>query len=306
VKSILKNSQKKYFSTKKAEYQKKSLIDIGAYGKVFKVKKIKDKKIYACKKIQNIYRFNFFSSSLLTEINFLLSIIHPNIIFIKEAVVDLSFSNIFIITEYCEYDLKSILESRVKFSSLQIKFILRQILLGTNILHENHIIHRDFKTSNILLNNKGLIKICDFGLARSHLGKKIFLTQDVVTLWYRAPEVLIGLKDYTDAIDMWSIGCIFAELVLNEVLLPGNSELDQLGRIFNLLGTPNSNIWKNFDFLCNLHKVNFPSQPFNNLSKRFRNLLTYYGIDLLNRFLTYDPSKRISAKGALKHLYFYN
>ena len=156
------------------------------------------------------------------------------------------------------------------------------------------------------MNEKGIIKICDFGLARSNINKKKCLTQGVVTLWYRAPEILIGSNYYTNAIDIWSIGCVFAELVLNEVLLPGNSELDQLGRIFNLLGTPTSDIWKNFETLCCLHKINFPIQPFNNLSKRFKHILNHFGLDLLNRFFTYDPLKRISAKGALRHPYFFN
>nr|UXY87877.1 cyclin-dependent kinase-like 2 [Cryptomonas curvata] len=301
---FFKNENKNFFFKNSSFYQKIGLIDIGTYGKVFKVKKIKNKKIYACKEIQKVYNSNFFCSSLIKEINFLFSIIHPNIIFIKEAIFNIFYSKIFIISEYCEYDLKSLLESQVKFSSCQIKFILRQLLLGTNILHENKIVHRDIKTSNILLTNKGIIKICDFGLVRSFTKEDSVLTQGVVTLWYRAPEVLIGLKNYTTAIDIWAVGCVFAELVLNEVLLPGRSELDQLNRIFSLLGTPNLCLWENFDHLCKLNKINFPVQSFNNLSKRFRNQLNIFGIDLLNRFFTYDPLKRITAKAALKHPYF--
>ena len=303
---FFKNTNKSLFFDKILFYQKISLIDVGSYGKVFKVKKIKNKKIYACKEIQTVYRSDFFCSCLIKEINFLLSIIHPNIIFIKEAIFDFSFYKIFIVTEYCDYDLKSMLESQVKFSSFQIKFILRQLLMGIKILHENKVIHRDIKTSNILLTEKGIIKICDFGLSRSFTKEDSILTQGVVTLWYRAPEVLIGLKNYTTAIDIWAIGCVFAELILNEVLFPGKSELDQLSRIFNFLGTPTLNLWNNFDLLCNLNKVNFPTQSFNNLGKKFKNRLTNFGIDLLNRFFTYDPLKRISANAALRHPYFNN
>ncbi len=306
LKSLFDNINKKIVLNDLFLYERAGFIDIGTYGKVFKIKKIKNKKTYACKEIQMICRSNFFCISLLKEINFLIAINHPNIIFIKEAIFDVSFEKIFIITEYCEYDLKTILESRVKFSPLQIKFIVKQILLGISILHENKIIHRDIKTSNILLNDKGIIKICDFGLSRSFDIKEKIMTQGVVTLWYRAPEVLVGLKSYTNAIDIWSIGCVFAELVLNEVLIQGKSELDQLGKIFNLLGTPNLDLWKNFSSLCEIQNIKFPIQPFNYLNKKLKHRLNRLGMDLLNRFFSYDPLKRISAKGALKHSYFFS
>nr|UXY88377.1 ER-derived vesicles protein ERV14 [Cryptomonas curvata] len=306
LKLLFNNKNKKIVLNGLFLYQREGFIDIGTYGKVFKIKKIKNKKTYACKEIQIICRSNFFCISLLKEINFLLAVNHPNIIFIKEAIFDVSFDKIFIVTEYCEYDLKTILESRVIFSPFQIKFIVRQILLGVSILHENKIIHRDIKTSNILLNDKGIIKICDFGLSRSFEIKKKIMTQGVVTLWYRAPEVLVGLKSYTTAIDIWSIGCVFAELVLNDVLIQGKSELDQLCKIFNLLGTPNLDLWKNFSFLCEVQNIKFPIQPFNNLNKKLKHRLSHLGIDLLNRLFSYDPLKRISAKGALKHSYFFS
>jgi cell division cycle 2-like protein len=210
LKLLFNNMNKKIVLNGLFLYEREGFIDIGTYGKVFKIKKIKNKKIYACKEIQMIYRSNFFCISLLKEINFLIAVNNPNIIFIKEAIFDVSFDKIFIITEYCEYDLKTILESRVKFSPLQIKFIVRQILLGVSILHENKIIHRDIKTSNILLNDKGIIKICDFGLSRSFEIKEKIMTQGVVTLWYRAPEVLVGLKSYTTAID-WEKFSTFSE-----------------------------------------------------------------------------------------------
>ena len=99
------------------------------------------------------------------------------------------------------------------------------------LMHDNWYIHRDLKTSNLLLNNRGEIKVADFGLARKYGSPMGNMTQMVVTLWYRAPELLLGSKDYTTAIDMWSVGCIFAELLLNEALLPGRSEIDQLDRV---------------------------------------------------------------------------
>nr|UXY87382.1 cyclin-dependent kinase-like 2 [Cryptomonas sp.] len=284
-------------------YQKTGLIDMGTYGKVFRAKKIKNKKIYACKEIQTIYQSNYFCISSLREISILLSINHPNIIFTKEAIFNLDFERIFIVTEYCEYDLKTILDSRIRFSQIQIKYIIRQLLSGIKILHENQIIHRDIKTSNILLNNKGIVKICDFGLARSMDLKQLYMTQGVVTLWYRAPEILMGLKNYSTPVDIWSVGCVFAELILGEVLLQGESELDQLRRIFNLLGTPTADIWINFHLLRAARTIRFPIQPFNLLAKKLKRRTCCLGLDLLNRLLTYDPLKRISAKKALLHPY---
>jgi len=285
-------------------YKKLSLIDAGTYGKVFRARRMNTSNIYACKKIQIEYRSNDNSTASLREINILLSLNHPNIIFAKETRFGKSINNTFIIMEYCEYDLKSILNSKIKFSIPQIKFILKQLLRGVKILHENWIIHRDLKTSNILLNDRGIIKICDFGLARLHNFQRVPLTQGVVTLWYRAPEILLGQNFYKTGVDIWSIGCIFGELILNEVLFPGKTELDQLSKIFSLLGTPTSAIWADLHMLPAIQKIKFPIQPFNNLAKKFYSKIDFNGIDLLQRFFTYDPNKRITLDSALHHSFF--
>mmetsp|Transcript_15426 Transcript_15426/g.39286 ORF Transcript_15426/g.39286 Transcript_15426/m.39286 type:complete len:322 (+) Transcript_15426:100-1065(+) len=287
-------------------YQRLGLIDEGTYGKVFRARKINNTRIYACKKILIEYKLNENFCPSLREINLLLSSNHPNIIFAKETRFSHSINNIFIIMEYCEYDLKSILNSNVNFSMPQIKFIMKQLIRGLKILHENWIIHRDLKTSNILLNNRGIIKICDFGLARRHGNKNNNLTQGVVTLWYRAPEILLGQIFYKTAVDVWSVGCIFGELILNDVLFPGKTELDQLSKIFSLLGTPTTEIWIGLHLLPAFKKIKFPIQPFNYLGKKFSSVLELDGIDLLQRFLTYDPVKRITLESALKHPFFQN
>lgn len=285
-------------------YKKLGLIDAGTYGKVFRARKIHSQNIYACKKVRLEYHFNENLSTSLREISLLLSFSHPNIILAKETRFGKSLNNAFIVMEYCEYDLKSILNSKIKFSGFQIKYIMKQIIRGMKILHENYIIHRDLKTSNILLNRKGIIKICDFGLARILPLPGSFLTQGVVTLWYRAPEILLGQDYYKTAVDVWSVGCIFAELILNEVLFPGKTELDQLSKIFSLLGTPTSEIWLGLHVFPAIQKIKFPIQPFNNLKKKFYSKIEYSGIDLLQRFLTFDPNKRINLITALKHPFF--
>nr|KYP52963.1 Cyclin-dependent kinase G-2 [Cajanus cajan] len=181
---------------------------------------------------------------------------------------------------------------------------------GVKYLHDNWVLHRDLKTSNLLLNNRGELKICDFGLARQYGSPLKPYTHLVVTLWYRAPELLLGSKQYSTAIDMWSLGCIMAELLSKEPLFNGKTEFDQLDKIFRILGTPNETIWPGFSKLPGV-KVNFVKHQFNLLRKKFpatsftgSPVLSDSGFDLLNKLLTYDPEKRITAEAALNHEWF--
>ncbi|URE39267.1 cyclin-dependent kinase [Musa troglodytarum] len=181
---------------------------------------------------------------------------------------------------------------------------------GVKYLHDNWVLHRDLKTSNLLLNNRGELKICDFGLSRQYGSPLKPYTHLVVTLWYRAPELLLGAKEYTTSIDMWSLGCIMAELLAKEPLFSGKTEFDQLDKIFRTLGTPNENIWPGFAKLPGV-KVKFAKQPYNKLREKFpptsfsgRPTLSEAGFDLLNKLLTYDPEKRITAEAALNHRWF--
>lgn len=218
--------------------------------------------------------------------------------------------------DFLEHDLKTLLEEHLvePFLPSEIKTLMSQLVFGTQYLHSNWILHRDLKTSNLLLNNRGELKIADFGMAR-YTGSPppSNLTQLVVTLWYRAPELLLGAHTYTSSIDTWSIGCIFAELLTREPLFQGRNEVDQLSKIFSLLGTPTATSWPEFHSLPNA-KALFPllsnsrSSPKSRAgggitSSRFP-YLTSSGLALLSSLLSQNPSDRPTATQVLSHPYF--
>ncbi|XP_057416218.1 cyclin-dependent kinase G-2 isoform X2 [Lotus japonicus] len=239
------------------EFERLNKIDEGTYGVVYRAKDKKTGEIVALKKVKMEKEKEGFPLTSLREINILLSFHHPYIVDVKEVVVGSSLDSIFMVMEYMEHDLKGLMESmKQPFSQSEVKCLMIQLLEGVKYLHDNWVLHRDLKTSNLLLNNRGELKICDFGLARQYGSPLKPYTHLVVTLWYRAPELLLGAKQYSTAIDMWSLGCIMAELLSKEPLFNGRTEFDQLDKIFRILGTPNESIWPGFSKLPGV-KVNF-------------------------------------------------
>ncbi|XP_030367907.1 cyclin-dependent kinase 10 isoform X3 [Strigops habroptila] len=203
-----------------------------------------------------------------------------------------SSKSIFLVMGYCEQDLASLLENmQTPFSEAQVKCIILQVLKGLQYLHENYVIHRDLKVSNLLMTDKGCVKIADFGLARTYGMPPKPMTPKVVTLWYRAPELLLGMATQTTSIDMWAAGCILAELLAHKPLLPGTSEIHQIDLIVQLLGTPNENIWPGFSKLPLVSQYTLRKQPYNNLKHKFP-WLSEAGQRLLNFLFMYDPKKR--------------
>ena len=211
-----------------------------------------------------------------------------------------------LIMEYMEHDLQTLLQKRYRFNKDQVKSLMKQLLEGVNYLHSKDIIHRDLKGGNLLLNNKGELKIADFGLARVFHTELKCLTKNVVTYWYRAPELFLNLDLYNEKIDMWSIGCIFSELLTGQILFRGTEKtIDQMSKIYEKLGHPDAE-WKEVVQLELWEDL----KP----RKRYTNTLEQYhvencpfidndAIDLLQRLLKYNPRERLNAAEALNHPY---
>lgn len=212
--------------------------------------------------------------------------------------------------DFLEHDLKTLLEDMAEpFLPSEIKTLMLQIVSATQHLHSHWILHRDLKTSNLLMNNRGEIKLADFGMARyTSQPPPAKLTQLVVTLWYRSPELLLGTNSYGAEIDIWSLGCIFGELLTRDPMFQGKNEVDQLSKIFALLGPPTKKNWPDFRSLPNA-KALHPLLSYSS-TKRQPQLnfpyLTTSGHRLLSSMLSLNPSSRPTASQILAHPYFHN
>ncbi|KAK9452338.1 kinase-like domain-containing protein [Limtongia smithiae] len=302
------------------DYEHMGHIAEGSYGVVFRGRDLQTDNVYALKKIKSDKDQEGFPITSLREIQTLFAIRHENVVAIREVVVGSSMDHIYIVMEHVDHELSSILRSSTPtsppFLHAEVKTLLRQLLSATACMHANGIIHRDLKTSNLLLSNSGQIKVGDFGLARflpcvpapsssqdsKNNGR---MTPLVVTLWYRAPELLLGDRTYSTEIDIWSIGCIFAELLTTRPLFEGRSEINQIQRIFEYLGYPTEKTWPGYSKLPHGRTIRQPSsaKPPQPLHSHFP-FLTASGVDLLSKLLSLDPSQRISAADALMHPYF--
>ncbi|KAK9474035.1 kinase-like domain-containing protein, partial [Dipodascopsis tothii] len=288
-------------------YDRLNEIEEGSYGVVFRARDTQTGDVVAVKKLKFDRAQRGFPITSLREIATLKAIRHDHVVALREIVVGHSPSQIYIVMDFVEHDLKTLMgDMREPFLQSEVKTLLLQLLSATAHMHERWILHRDLKTSNLLMNNRGQIKVADFGLARYFTEPLPPLTQLVVTLWYRAPELLLGAREYSTAVDMWSIGCIFGELLTNKPLLEGKSEIDQIAKIFALIGFPSKADYPGFAALPNAASVSTPTnQRYTGSAVRTTfPLLTAAGADLLGRLLHWDPAKRISARAALAHPYF--
>jgi len=209
-----------------------------------------------------------------------------------------------LVFEFLDMDLKKSLDcEEAGFPPQLQKIFLYQLLKGVSFCHDRRVLHRDLKPQNLLINKDNELKLADFGLARAFGIPVRSYTHEVVTLWYRAPDVLMGSRKYSTPVDLWSVGCIFGEMVGGRPLFPGTSDHDQLMRIFKVLGTPTEESWPSMVELPE-YKPDFPQHPPVPLSQVCSKHLEPDGIDLLSSMLKFDPATRITAKDALLHAYF--
>ncbi|XP_028585180.1 cyclin-dependent kinase 1 [Podarcis muralis] len=285
------------------DYTKIEKIGEGTYGVVYKGKHKATGQVVAMKKIRLENDEEGVPSTAIREISLLKELRHPNIVCLQDVLMQ--DSRLYLIFEFLSMDLKKYLDSIPSGQYLDrmlVKSYLYQILQGIVFCHSRRILHRDLKPQNLLIDDNGVIKLADFGLARAFGIPVRVYTHEVVTLWYRAPEVLLGSARYSTPVDIWSIATIFAEMATKQALFRGDSEIDQLFRIFRALGTPNNDVWPEVESLQD-YKNTFPKWKPSSLASLVKNL-NEDGLDLLLKMLTYDPAKRISGRVALNHPYF--
>lgn len=288
-------------------YSKLEKVGEGTYGVVYKARDVTNNEVVALKKIRLEADDEGVPSTAIREISLLKELKDDNIVKLLDIVH--ADNKLYLVFEFLDVDLKRYMDQSNKevpgFSlSLDIvKKFTHQLSSGLLYCHSHRILHRDLKPQNLLINKHNNLKLADFGLARAFGIPMRTYTHEVVTLWYRAPEVLLGSRHYSTGVDMWSVGCIFAEMVLKGMpLFPGDSEIDQIFKIFRILGTPNEENWPGVRQLPD-YKGTFPQWSTQDLA-RIVPELDEDGIDFLTQMLTYDSAKRISAKRALIHPYF--
>jgi len=288
-------------------YAKLEKVGEGTYGVVYKARDVNTGRIVALKKIRLEAEDEGVPSTAIREISLLKELKDENVVALLDIVH--ADSKLYLVFEFLDMDLKRYMETiNAKNGSRGmdkqiIKKFTHQLLAGLRYCHGHRILHRDLKPQNLLIDSNENLKLADFGLARAFGIPLRTYTHEVVTLWYRSPEVLLGSRHYSTAIDMWSVGCIVAEMVMHgQPLFPGDSEIDQIFRIFRLLGTPNEEVWPGVSQLPD-YKETFPQWSAVDLAQTVRGIDSA-GLDLIARTLIYDTANRISAKRALSHPYF--
>ncbi|CAL9005646.1 unnamed protein product [Prunus brigantina] len=285
------------------QYEKVEKIGEGTYGVVYKARDRVTNETIALKKIRLEQEDEGVPSTAIREISLLKEMQHGNIVRLQDVVH--SEKRLYLVFEYLDLDLKKHMDSTPEFAKdpRQIKMFLYQILRGIAYCHSHRVLHRDLKPQNLLIDRRtNSLKLADFGLARAFGIPVRTFTHEVVTLWYRAPEILLGSRHYSTPVDVWSVGCIFAEMVNQRPLFPGDSEIDELFKIFRIMGTPTEDTWPGVNSLPDF-KSSFPKWLAKDLATAVPNLESA-GVDLLSKMLCLDPSKRITARTALEHEYF--
>ncbi|KAA0062042.1 hypothetical protein IC582_026122 [Cucumis melo] len=290
---------------RKAEtFEKLDKIGQGTYSSVYKARDIIHNKLVALKRVRfdnlDVESVKFMAR----EILILRRLDHPNVIKLEGLITSQRSCSLYLVFEYMEHDLTG-LASRpgVKFSEPQVKCYMQQLLRGLDYCHSHGVLHRDIKGSNLLIDDNGILKIADFGLASPFdPHNQVPLTSRVVTLWYRPPELLLGASHYGVAVDLWSTGCILAELYAGKPILPGKTEVEQLHKIFKLCGSPPENYWKKLQLP---HSTGFKTaQPYRRCIGEMLKDFPSSVVALVDKLLSIDPAHRGTAAAALKSEFF--
>jgi CTD kinase subunit alpha len=283
----------------------KSVIGSGTYGKVFKGLNVYTKKLVALKKIKMEGERDGFPVTAVREIKLLQSLKHPNIVNLQEVMVEKN--DCFMVFEYLSHDLTGLLNHpSYQLNAAQKKDLAKQMFEGLDYLHKRGVLHRDIKAANILVSSDGILKLADFGLARFYAKRhQLDYTNRVITIWYRSPELLLGETQYGPAVDIWSAACVLVEIFTRHAIFPGNgSEIDQLDKIYAVLGTPNKQEWPNLAEMPWFELLRPGYRKPNVFADKYKERLTPAGYDLLCALFRYDPAKRPTAAEVLEHDYF--
>ena len=283
------------------KYIRLDKVGEGTYGVVYKCQHKETNELVALKKVRLENEDEVIPSTSIREISILKQLKHPNIV----RLIDLIHGEkkLYLVFEFLDHDLKKFLDlNNGPLPPQLVKSYLYQICSAIKYCHSKRILHRDLKPQNLLIDKNGVIKLADFGLARAFGIPIKTLTHEILTLWYRAPEILLGQKEYSTPVDMWSIGLIFYEMAHRKPLFAGDSEIDQIFKIFQMYGTPTERTWPGITRLPDF-KLTFPQFKAKGIEAYNKNI-DPIGLDLLGKMLQLDPCRRISAKAALNHPYF--
>lgn len=279
----------------------------GTYGKVYKAINVITHEHVALKKLRLESEREGFPITAIREMKLLQLFDHPNVIGLLEMMVEYNY--IYMIFDYMDHDLTGLLtHPDLHLQELHRKHMFKQLMEGLEYLHKKRVIHRDIKGSNILLDNKGALRIADFGLARTmkivHEGESPDYTNRVITIWYRPPELLLGLTDYGREVDIWGVGCLLIELYTKVSPFQGFEEIGQLYRIFSIMGTPTLENWPDIDKLPWFEMLQPAVHKSSTFHEKYSTILSEQAFDLALKLLTLNPSQRYTATQALEHQYF--
>ncbi|KAJ2704535.1 TFIIH complex serine/threonine-protein kinase subunit kin28 [Coemansia sp. IMI 203386] len=283
-------------------YKKQRKLGEGTYAVVYQGQHIKTGRTVAIKKIKVGNMRSGLDMSAIREVKALQELRHPNVIELVDVFSHKT--NLNLVLEYLDTDLEIVIkEKNLVFMPADIKSWMMMALRGLDHCHKCWLLHRDLKPNNLLIASDGQLKLADFGLARDFGDVKRAMTSNTVTRWYRAPELLLGATNYTGAIDIWAMGCIFAELLLRAPYLPGDSDIEQLTTIFKARGTPTEDEWPGMSKLpAGFRFDKYPRPQFSDLFHG----ASEEALVLMNLMLTFNPTNRITAGDALQHHYFSN